>query len=73
MGTRADLGVSKDITFPLNLNLLQQSFSQHVKYVVRWLVTFEVSGLLYLVRSQKFPQTFSSIRRIAVDGIPKCA
>jgi hypothetical protein len=28
---------------------------------------FEVGGSLNLVRSQKFPQTFSSIRKTALD------
>jgi hypothetical protein len=31
------------------------------------LSAFEVGGSLNLVRSQKFPQTFSSIRKTALD------
>ena len=63
VGPGADLGISKDKTFPLNLNLLQQSVSEHVKCIVCWLAAFEVSDLPYLVRSQTYPQTFSSIRK----------
>lgn len=67
MGPGVDLRVSKDKTFPSNLNLLQQSVSQHVKCVVCRLAAFEVSDLLHLVRNKKFPQTFSSIQKTSVD------
>lgn len=67
VGPGADLGVSKNKIFPSKLNLLQQSVSQHVKCVVCWLAAFEVGDLLYLVRSQKFPQTFSGICKTSVD------
>jgi len=46
---------------------LQQSVSLHVKCIVCWLVAFEVGDLLYLVISQKFPQTFSSTWKTSVD------
>ena len=66
MDLGSDLDISKDKTFPSNLNLLQQSVSQHVKYVVCWLAAFEVCDLQYLVKSQKYPQTFSRIRKTSV-------
>jgi len=46
---------------------LQQSVYQRVKFVVCCMAAFEVGDLLYLVRSQKFPQTFSSIQKPSVD------